>query len=513
MQRRHIPLLAITLAVVVLAPPGHSSSAADPLPDMDIDARRVELSGEHSFGAVTVRNGGELAVAPYAGVAGGGRLTLTAKRLVVDATSRITADGAGWRGRVAAKGEGPGGGEGGEADLARRTFIPLHPTGSGAGGGYGGRGGDGIHLDTRGEWRGGRPYGTVEGTVVELGSAGGGPVRSHHETVNYPGGNGGGAITLRADELMVLGRISADGAPGPAGEYDSGGGGSGGGISITAQRFTLTGTVSVRGGPGGASQDVGGHGGGGRIKLFYQQGTVDPARFDLRPGHGPCPGADAKSPAGCDGTLYIERLPTPSKVYLPRTDRLTCVAADRRAIVIVIDASDSMAESAPAGGSLLQLTLGAVDSFLDLLAPTDRVALVSFHADAVLQQALTSDRARLRQALKAVRPAHGSRIDEGMRLALAALDAAYPSESAEFVVLSDGRWDAKATETAAGVAATARGRGAVGHAVGVGTVADAAALRRLTGDARNVWLVPDGREMLPVMAAFARAGPCSGTRP
>lgn len=512
MPTRRTVLLPVTLMVALARLPAPGPAGSEALPDLDVDARRVELAGAQAFDVVTVRNGGELVVAPYQGSAGGGRLDLSARRVEVDAQSGISADGAGWRGRVAAKGEGPGGGEGGAADLFTASLRLLHPTGSGAGGGYGGRGGDGIHLDERGEWQGGRPYGLPNDPIVDLGSAGGGPVRSHHEAVNLPGGNGGGAITLRAEELVVHGRISADGAPGPAGEFDSGGGGAGGGILLQAQRLTLSGIVSARGGRGGESQDVGGHGGGGRIKVFYQHGAVDPARFDLRPGRGPCPGPAARSPSGCEGSLYIERLPTPSTVYLPRLDSRVCAVPDRRAIVVVVDASESMAAAKP-GGSPLDLSLGAVDQLLDLLSPTDRVALVSFNSRAVLRQALTSERALLRQALREVHPAQGSRVDEGLALAVSALGAARPSELAEFVVLSDGQWDSTAAASAEATAATLRRHGAVGYALGIGADADTAALGRLAGDASKVWLVPEGEDLLRPLAAIVESAPCYGQGP
>jgi hypothetical protein len=502
------PVAAAGLLALLAAAPASALPAAEDPPDLVVVGRRVELGGEQSFGTVFVGEGGELAVAPYAGVIGGGRLLLRARRIEVAAGGRIQADAAGWRGRIAATGEGPGGGQGGPADFARGRAAPLHPTGSGAGGAYGGRGGDGIHEELRGAWKGGRPYGEAAGEAVELGSAGGGPIRSHHEPIDYPGGNGGGVIELRAEELVLAGSVSARGAEGPSGSFDSGGGGSGGGILLVTSRLEVTGSVTVRGGAGGVSQDVGGSGGGGRIKVFYRRGLPDPARFDVRPGRGPCPAPDAASPAGCEGSLHLERLPTPSTLYLPRLERWACARSPERAVLFLLDASESMAAPAPGGSTWLAQLVGTLRSAVGAIGAREPAGVVAFHDVAWRPLALSLDRAALDAALAGIGPAPGSRVDAGLELALATLAEAPAGDSRLLVLVSDGRWE---PDAAARAVALASGRPAAVdlRAVAVGRLADAPMLARLTGSPARVWQVSDPAALTAALRAALAPEPCA----
>ncbi len=117
----------------------------------------------------------------------------------------------------------------------------------------------------------------------------------HQGTVGGSGGNGGGAVLLNAQQILVFGTIYADGATGSAGigsaNYSSGGGGGGSGGTIIIQGDDVnlsSATLSANGSAGGAggtdNKGAGGGGGGGgsggRIKIFYGNSSFydDPAR-------------------------------------------------------------------------------------------------------------------------------------------------------------------------------------------------------------------------------------------
>ncbi|HXT13669.1 MAG TPA: hypothetical protein VN873_19120, partial [Candidatus Angelobacter sp.] len=118
------------------------------------------------------------------------------------------------------------------------------------------------------------------------------------------GGNGGGSLRMTVGRLLRLdGRISADGAPGPA--LNSGGGGGGtlnisvlggfaGGLSVTGG-LSGSGTFSANGGAGNA---LGGGGGGGHIAVIYGSNTFT-GTFTAHGGGG--------ANAGGAGTIYVSR--------------------------------------------------------------------------------------------------------------------------------------------------------------------------------------------------------------
>lgn len=130
----------------------------------------------------------------------------------------------------------------------------------GAGGGYGGFGGD------TGAIKGGAVY----GSPLELDVVGSGGGRGH--CGGAEGGGGGGIVNLTAGRNIVInGSVSANGAKGGASgcyqcPYDGGGGGSGGSVLLKAGLIDGTGTISADGGPGGWGN---GGGGGGRVALYY----------------------------------------------------------------------------------------------------------------------------------------------------------------------------------------------------------------------------------------------------
>jgi hypothetical protein len=162
----------------------------------------------------------------------------------------------------------------------------------GCAGGGGGYAGAGVTRDCPRnaslDATGGQPYGDAQLSVLYLGSGGGasGSDEDHLGRGGH-GGNGGGAIRIQADSLVLTGQILSDGARGGNATISNnggGGGGSGGSIHLRARQLNLSGTVSAAGGAGGSEVGgggTGGPGGVGRIRLDGAQvavgGSISPA--------------------------------------------------------------------------------------------------------------------------------------------------------------------------------------------------------------------------------------------
>jgi hypothetical protein len=156
-------------------------------------------------------------------------IIINAANVTVGAGGKISADGQGFVNR-----QGPGAG--------------VTWSDNGAGGSYGGYGGDGLVA----------PHGPTYGSLSSPTALGSGGAYGN-------GGSGGGAVKLFvSDTLTVNGTISADGN-----NYTGrdAGGGSGGSIWIIADTLAGTGAITVDGGNGSTSQ--GGGGAGGRIALEW----------------------------------------------------------------------------------------------------------------------------------------------------------------------------------------------------------------------------------------------------
>jgi hypothetical protein len=234
--------------------------------DLVISGVQQTISGEKTYDDVILLNGAKLLVEPFNGTTGG-FLKLKAKKVIIDATSAIIADGSGYRGIINSNGEGPGGGLVGSSD-------------GGGGGAYGGLGGNGV-TDGGGsvDGIGGKPYGTPDKRHIEFGSAGGASASSDYGDYGGFGGNGGGTISIEAYVIKNAGTISTNGQDGKIYYNDSTGGGAGGGILLSTGVFINSGVVSAKGGSGGTigcgtdgmcgEDDGGGGGSGGRIKVFY----------------------------------------------------------------------------------------------------------------------------------------------------------------------------------------------------------------------------------------------------
>lgn len=566
-------LLSLAAGLSALPVAGAERAAQDPptsaptpsptptaLPDLIMNARRVELAGTYHFGRVVLTNRALLEIGPYSGTDDTGRIEIFADEIIIDRSSRIVGDGRGYQGVTRGPGQGPGGGEGG-----------LQTVDGGAGGGYGGRGGDGVldGLPTSGA-RGGRTYGTTAGPDIHPGSAGGAPGTSDGSSEASRGGPGGAAVALIAARVLLTGTISVDGVDGGVSLNDAGGGGAGGGVLIRAGYLEHGGTISAEGGDGAVADDGGGGGGGGRIKIFYATGSV--ARSALHVNGGKGDGNGARN-SGARGTIHIETIPptptpmasptptatetppptntpqatatlvpsatptatattpptatplpsatatdVPRPVYLPLALVESCPAVEARAVAIalVLDASTSMDAPTREGRAKIAAAVAAARTIVAAVAAapgTAALAIVAFNDRATLLTPLTADHVALDAALDDVATAHGSRLDAGLRLGAEALADAPSGALRRLVVLSDGLPSPSTPADARAAAADARARGITIDAVGIGEDADPALLAAIAGDPSRFHLAPDAEDLATVLAELAVVPPpCGGVR-
>ena len=162
----------------------------------------------------------------------------------------------------------------------------------GAGGGYGGKGGDSTAA------AGGSAYGSIT-EPADLGSGGGRVTGSS----SYAGGAGGGAVRLAiSGTLTVNGALVANGADGEGSGSYGVGGGSGGSIWLTVGTLAGAGVITANGGDCG-NLSAGG-GAGGRIAIYHGgMESFDPARITVTGGAG--------YQHGEDGTIYLSSINLP----------------------------------------------------------------------------------------------------------------------------------------------------------------------------------------------------------
>ncbi|MEO8083260.1 MAG: vWA domain-containing protein [Ardenticatenales bacterium] len=542
------------------APTADASPSPTPPPDLILDGKRVQLAGELHYGRVVLKNRSVIEVQRYSGTDNTGRIELHADWIEIDRTSKIVGDENGYRGVVRNNGEGPGGGEGGQ-----RTFD------GGAGGGYGGRGGDGVldNVPTTAA-SGGRSYGTACGDDLDRGSAGGAPGVADSGGDTAKGGNGGAAVALIADTVLITGTITVNGEDGIVSANDAAGGGAGGGIMVRARRLQQSGRLEAKGGIGAVTDDGGGGGGGGRIKLGYIVGShsagalsIDGGRGDgngrkndgergsiciavptptptvrpsLTPIHSPTPTIppDTATPTATDTEPPTETptatptetstmtptatpTPTPRPVYLPIGLREDCPKTTRPpiALAIVLDASTSMLEPTRQGRTKLAAAVDAASTVVSLLGADarDGIALITFNDQAHLIAPLTDDKGALRRALGSVVAAPGSRLDAGIRLGAATLARPdVPMDAVRrLVVLTDGLPNPSTPADAIAAAQTARAAGIVVDAIGVGDDVDPGLLRAVAGDPARYHAAPDAEDIATIFADLRFIPPpCGG---
>ncbi|MDX2090618.1 MAG: MopE-related protein [Kofleriaceae bacterium] len=316
----HLRFGVLVLALGVLGGVARAAPCPSAGGDVVLTDTTCQLSGIHTYNSLTLVNS-TIEVVPFDGTdkIGTGNLELRANTISIDATSKITARGSGYKTDLCGNGKGPTAIAGGRGGCSLRD--------SGGGGAHFGGGGRGT-IDSPGSFPAGyeedcsRPVAdgglgiivTYSGTLAkcelpsapgvrapgstscragndglptvagqgyyhsiyepEFGGSGGDkgcldgdgwdPAAGGTSTGLMVAGSGGGRIVLAAvnaaktGQITIAGTIDANGKRGCGIGNDSGGGGAGGTVLIAGDNVTIdaTATVSAAGGLGGDTQGL-----------------------------------------------------------------------------------------------------------------------------------------------------------------------------------------------------------------------------------------------------------------
>jgi Mg-chelatase subunit ChlD len=210
------------------------------------------------------------------------------------------------------------------------------------------------------------------------------------------------------------------------------------------------------------------------------------------------------------------RAPTPTAelrpAYLPLALREHCTPGRQRIdVALVIDASSSMTALTTAGRSKLAAAVDAAQAFIDLLAlPDDRVALVTFNADAYLLRPLTGTRADIDGAFNEIATAQQSCLSCAVEVAHRELVGPRHRgmSQAVMIVLSDGRANPEPASLAVDKALAAKADGVVIFTVGTGDDGDTQALAEIASRSSYFYRTADAEQLRQIYACIAVAIPC-----
>ncbi len=205
----------------------------------------------------------------------------------------------------------------------------------------------------------------------------------------------------------------------------------------------------------------------------------------------------------------------PADLYLPVALREDCRPERVRIdVALVLDSSLSMLEPAGDGRTKLDAARAGALAFLDSvhLDAGDQAAVVAFNRDPSVLQGLTSDRLALSNALAAIAPAHGTRIDLGIAAAGGELLGEHrrPTNQAVMIVLTDGRADPVGPEAAVEAARLVKAAGVVVFTVGLGEDLDAEALEAMASRPAYYFASPDAGALAGIYREIAVMIPCPG---
>jgi len=197
------------------------------------------------------------------------------------------------------------------------------------------------------------------------------------------------------------------------------------------------------------------------------------------------------------------------QLYLPSLMRRKCPEV-RTDVVLVLDTSSSMRMSpAPGRPTKLDAAVHASRLFLSLLRlPKDRVAIVTFNAEAEVVQGLTGDHLALVQALDHLPTGTGTRLDLGLEVAREVLTARGTDYLPVIILLTDGRQVGASEATVLETARRARSDGIILFTVGLGEDADRSLLDRIAGDPQRSYFAPTEAQLAEIYRQIAGAIPC-----
>lgn len=209
--------------------------------------------------------------------------------------------------------------------------------------------------------------------------------------------------------------------------------------------------------------------------------------------------------------------PVRPRVYLPLLRREHCADFGQAVdLVLVVDASSSMAGLGPDGRSRLDAARQASASLLEGLGMRPgsvdgprQVAIVSFASEARLVQPLTTDRQALDQALAALTLREGSRIDMAMQMAHDEVQGRRHRREAgkAVVLLSDGQVDEAQARSAIAAAEAAKAEGVSLFAIALGGSADQSLLAAMASPGQH-YVAPEPAELLDIFRRIAQLVRC-----
>lgn len=244
--------------------------------------------------------------------------------------------------------------------------------------------------------------------------------------------------------------------------------------------------------------------------LDYRDGLDQPGRLDfplpsvlvLAPSATPTPSPTATP------TLTPSPTPEPRPIFLPRLLKQTC--PERLLdLVLVLDASQSMQEGAPGGGTKLEAAVAAARGLLGSLRwGPERAAVVGFHRVGQRVQSLTADGAAVAAALGRIESGSGTRIDLGLRAAAELLAERRPAARGVVILLTDGRQEDGRVAAVLAAADRLAGQGTTIYTIGLGQDLDSDLLGLVAGSPDRAYLAPSTAELARIYREIGGALPC-----
>jgi Mg-chelatase subunit ChlD len=207
--------------------------------------------------------------------------------------------------------------------------------------------------------------------------------------------------------------------------------------------------------------------------------------------------------------------PTTSPIYLPVLLSEECTPDLEHAdILLVLDASTSMLDTATTVESKMDLAIRAAQLFLTLLTEDDQVGVVWFNVESVLEQELTSDLGSARSALGRIENSEFTRIDLGLRVAREELlsDRTIPGNRSVIIILTDGKANPVPVEAALAEADAAKEAGVTLFTIGLGHEddLDADALEAMASRPDYYYHTPHAQDLSEIYKEIHAHIPCPG---